>query len=251
MYVIVDERADVADAYVNALRGEGIVALGFGPDEFRSWFAAASQTDLDAVHCFVLGDFAGRNQCPDMIGGRVGAAIIALADVRSLEATLDLFSAGIDDVIRKPVHVREIMARANAIWRRFFGRRNQNEGRLKVFFDGRDPEVDGGPLTLPRRERHILEFLVKNAHRRVTKTQIFNAVYGIFAEDVDEVVVEGHISKLRRKLRLQLGYDVIDAKRYLGYQFVAQPGTMKSETADAGWMGSDETTDAVPELQAV
>jgi len=33
-------------------------------------------------------------------------------------------------------------------------------------------------------------------------------------------VVEGHISKLRKKLRLRLGADVIDAKRYLGYQFV-------------------------------
>ena len=53
----------------------------------------------------------------------------------------------------------------------------------------------------------------------MTKTQIFNAVYGVFEDSVDEVVVEGHVSKLRKKLRLQLGYDVIDAKRYLGYQF--------------------------------
>ena len=81
-------------------------------------------------------------------------------------------------------------------------------------------EVDGEPLPLPRRERHILEFLAKNAHRRVTKTQIFNAVYGPFEEKVDEIVVEGHVSKLRKKLRLLLGSDVIDAKRYLGYQFV-------------------------------
>ncbi len=52
------------------------------------------------------------------------------------------------------------------------------------------------------------------------RLQIFNAVYGIFDENVDEVVVEGHISKLRKKLRIRLGHDVIDAKRYLGYQFV-------------------------------
>lgn len=250
MYVIVDERSDVAEAYVNALRGEGIVALGFGPDEFTGWFSAASASDLDAVHCFVLGEFPGRSGCPDMIGARVGAAIIALAEVRSLEATLDLFSAGIDDVIRKPVHVREIMARANAIWRRFFGQRREAEGRLKVFFDGRDPEVDGQPMALPRRERHILEFLVKNAHRRVTKTQIFNAVYGIFAEDVDEVVVEGHVSKLRRKLRLQLGYDIIDARRYLGYQFVAQPAAAgQATTGDDAW--EDAGAEDLPSLQAV
>ena len=113
------------------------------------------------------------------------------------------------------------MVRADAVWRRV----NQSAPlveteEIKVFFDGRDPEVNGEPLPLPRRERHILEYLVKNSHRRVTKSQIFNAIYGIFDDNVDEVVVEGHISKLRKKLRLRIGRDVIDAKRYLGYQFV-------------------------------
>jgi DNA-binding response OmpR family regulator len=222
MFVVVDDRADVVGAYVAAFQTEGVVAIGFGQEEFLSWFNVASGDDLDAVHCFVLGEFAKRNACPDLIHARLNVAVVGLAEVRSLESTLELFSAGIDDVIRKPVHVREIMARANAIWRRISGTQRQQPSRLKVFFDGRDPEVDCVPLALPRRERRIFEFLVKNGHRRMTKSQIFNAVYGIFEENVDEVVVEGHISKLRRKLRLQLGQDVIDAKRYLGYQFVGQ-----------------------------
>ncbi len=117
--------------------------------------------------------------------------------------------------------MREIVARTDAIWRRVNASNGPTEsGRLKVFFDGRDPEIDGEPLPLPRRERHILEYLVKNNKRRVTKTQIFNTIYGIFNDDVDESVVEGHMSKLRKKLRLKIGFDVIDAKRYLGYQFV-------------------------------
>ena len=74
-------------------------------------------------------------------------------------------------------------------------------------------------LTLPRRERRILEYLVANRGRRVDKSQIFNAVYGIFDEDVDENVIESHVSKLRKKLRAHLGCDPIDSKRYLGYQF--------------------------------
>ena len=60
----------------------------------------------------------------------------------------------------------------------------------------------------------------RNRGRRVTKTQIFNAIYGIFDEDVEENVVESHISKLRKKLRQRLGYDPIDSKRYLGYRLV-------------------------------
>ena len=195
--------------------------------------------DIDAVHCFLLGDLPSRGTCPDFTRQRAAAGIIALADVRSLESTLELFSVGIDDVVRKPVHVREIMARAAAIWRRAFGLGTALSARLKVFFDGRDAEVDGEPLALPRRERRILEFLVKNEHRRVTKTQIFNAVYGIFEHDVDEVVIEGHISKLRRKLRMLLDHDVIDAKRYLGYQFVGQRFTGAAVAAKGSAAGAN------------
>lgn len=221
MYVVVDQRPDVATGFTALFSREGVPALGFCFDEFREWLQTASDIDLKAVQGFVLGDFDERTAYPGMIRNHSRAPIIALSEVRSLEQTLELFTAGIDDVVRKPVHVREIVARSGAVWRRL----NDPDGhftcdRLNVYFDGRDPEIDGEPLSLPRRERHILEYLVKNRNRRVTKTQLFNAIYGLFNDDVDESVVEGHISKLRKKLRLRLGHDVVDSKRYIGYQFV-------------------------------
>ena len=153
---------------------------------------------------------------------RSQAAVIAINDANTLEGTLSLFADGFDDVVRKPIHVRELLARLGAIRRRSarHGRivtRAPSNGSVSVFFDGRDPEIDGTALNLPRRERRILEFLIANKGRRVTKTQIFNAIYGIFDEDVEENVVESHISKLRKKLRQKLGHDPIDSKRFLGY----------------------------------
>ena len=233
MYVVVDNRPEVADAYTASFRGEGVASLAFRANDFSEWFRSISAEDINAVQSFILGEFEERVVAPPMIRHRTSAPIIALADTKSLEATLELFTAGIDDVVRKPVHVKEIMARSDAVWRRV----NRLHGsvasqRLKVHFDGRDVEIDGEPLQLPRRERHILEFLVKNRHKRVTKTQIFNAIYGLFEDGVDEIVIEGHVSKLRKKLRLSLGCDVIDAKRYLGYQFVGcdQRASQESET---------------------
>jgi len=136
----------------------------------------------------------------------------------SLEQTLELFAAGFDDVVRKPVHVRELLARVGAIRRRFDAEHDfALVGEMRVYFDGRDPEVKGKVLPLPRRERRILEYLVSNQGRRVTKSQIFNSIYGLFDENVEENVVESHMSKLRKKLRHRLGYDPIDSKRYLGY----------------------------------
>ena len=77
--------------------------------------------------------------------------------------------------------------------------------------------IPGEAFTLPRRERRILEYMIVNRGRRVSKSQIFNAIYGVFDEDVEENVVESHISKLRKKLRKKLGFDPIDSKRFLGY----------------------------------
>ena len=89
---------------------------------------------------------------------------------------------------------------------------------MQIFMDGREPEIDGQSLPLPRRERRILEYLASNRGRRVTKSQVFNAIYGIFDDEVEENVVESHISKLRKKLRERLGFDPIDSKRFLGYR---------------------------------
>ena len=67
----------------------------------------------------------------------------------------------------------------------------------------------------------------------MTKAQIFNSVYGLFNEDIDENVVESHISKLRKRLRHRLGYDPIQSQRYLGYtpRAVLMPGASGDEIA--------------------
>lgn len=221
MILIADERETVTDGYRTWFDREGVTASGILPGDLTTWVDTASDTDLGAVEAFLLGDFSGRELLSRKIRGRSGAAVIAMNDNKSLEETLDLFAAGVDDVVRKPIHVREILARIHAIRRRASSEADYAEfGELRVFFDGRDPEVGGEVLPLPRRERRILEHLVTNKGRRVTKSQIFNAVYGLFGEDIDENVVESHISKLRKRLRHRLGRDPIDSQRYLGYRLI-------------------------------
>jgi DNA-binding response OmpR family regulator len=223
MIILVDDRADVTDAYRTSFGREGISSATFTPTDFDSWFHSTSGPDLAAVEAFVLGDFERRETFTRAIKTRSEAPAIALNDSTGLESTLKLYAAGVDDVVRKPVHAREIIARIGAIRRRAVPVNNATDlGDLRVFNDGRDAEVGGSVMLLPRRERRILEYLVANRGRRVSRNQIFNAVYGLFDEDVEESVVESHISKLRKKLRNKLGYDPIDTKRYLGYQIVSR-----------------------------
>lgn len=219
MIVIVDERDLVKEGYHSLFGREGIASAGFGANEFGEWVSSAADEDIGSVHAFLIGECEGEAVSPRKIRGRSAAPVIALSEQHSLENTLRLFEAGVDDVIRKPVHVREILARISAIRRRAQEQDSHIEiGAMRIFMDGRDPEIDGQPLPLPRRERRILEYLAGNSGRRVTKSQVFNAIYGVFDEDVEENVVESHISKLRKKLREKLGFDPIDSKRFLGYR---------------------------------
>jgi two-component system, OmpR family, flagellar system response regulator FtcR len=218
MIVIVDDRESVNGGYTSWFDREGVSATGIAPADFDNWVKTASEPDMFAVEAFLLGDFRERHTLPRIIKTRSTAAVIAVNDNKSLEETLDLFAAGVDDVVRKPIHVREILARIKAIrTRQRIESGCADIGEIRVFSDGRDPEVGGEVLALPRRERRILEYLVAHGGGRVTKTQIFNSVYGLFNEDIDENVVESHISKLRKRLRHRLGYDPIQSQRYLGY----------------------------------
>lgn len=218
MIVVVDERELVKDGYTSLFGREGIPSTGFDPAEFAEWVNTAADGDINAVEAFLIGQGDRMLELPRTIRDRSQAPVIAVSDQPSLDATLALFDSGVDDVVRKPVHPREILARAAAIRRRLKAIANYTEiGQIRVYSDGRDPEIAGDIFPLPRRERRILEYLVANRGRRVSKTQIFNAIYGIFDEEVEENVVESHISKLRKKLRKKLGFDPVDSKRFLGY----------------------------------
>lgn len=218
MYVLIDDRDLVAKGYAGGFDREGVALTGFSPNEFEEWVSSAASPDLMSVEAFLIGDCRLREGFPKLIRGRSRAPVIAINDNQSLEQTLELFAAGVDDVVRKPVHVRELLARVEAIKRRIEAIQRQTMvGKMRVYFDGRDPEIDGEPFVLPRRERRILEYLASNRGKRVTKAQIFNAIYGLFDEDIQESVVESHVSKLRKKLAARLGYDPIESKRYLGY----------------------------------
>lgn len=218
MIILVEARELVVDGFVSLFKREGVCISGLAPEEFIAWFSALSQGDLNAIEGVLIGDCPQRQAIGAMVKARTLAPLFALQDMHRLEDTLRLLDAGFDDVLRKPVHVREILARMCRV-RGFRAAVSAEPVRalVRVFLDGREPEVAGRTLDLPRRERRILEVLFVNAGRRITKAQLFAAVYGMDEEAAEETVIESHVSKLRRKLREALGFDPIDSQRFLGY----------------------------------
>src|ERR1035437_8408036 len=139
MYIIVDERDLVAGGYASGFDREGVSTAGIEPGEFQEWISKLSDVDLCAVEAFLIGDCTNRETFSKLIRERSKAPVLCLNDRQSLDETLELFAAGVDDVLRKPVHVREILARVRAISRRTLHEdRDVAVGDLTVFFDGRE-----------------------------------------------------------------------------------------------------------------
>jgi len=132
--------------------------------------------------------------------------------------------AGADDYLVKPFAFSELRARVDALLRR--GAAPVQETVLRVG----DLEMDllarrvtraGRPIDLQRREFQLLESLMRNAGRVVTRTMLLENVWD-YHFDPQTNVIDVHISRLRRKVDAGADRPLIETVRGAGYRLRAE-----------------------------
>ncbi len=231
MIIFIEDRQLVVDGYKNRFQKAGEILVRLTALDLIDWINTSSVLDLASVEAVLVGECVDAGRSIKVIRDKLDIPVIALLERRSLEQLTSYYHLGVDDVVVKPVHFEELLIRIATIKKRMVQKTRQRAKEpIVIYFDGRDPELMGKQMLLPRRERRILEYLASINGRRVTKAQIFGAVYGLFDEHIEENVIESHISKLRKKLRSYLGFDPINSKRYLGYRLDPQVVTVEKRT---------------------
>jgi len=132
--------------------------------------------------------------------------------VRGLEA-------GGDDYLVKPFAFAELLARVNALARRpplTDMPTALRAGDLEMDLLKRAVTRADGPVELQPREFQLLEYLLRNADRVVTRTMLLEAVWD-FHFDPKTNIVETHMSRLRAKLSRDGGPELIHTVRGSGY----------------------------------
>jgi two-component system, OmpR family, response regulator len=155
------------------------------------------------------------------------AALFVFARYLDLEQRLRLFEAGVDDCVREPFFASELAVRLGLSIRLHQAASDLaaastvsvlRSGGLELDLVRRRAARSGRSIDLRPKEFLLLEYLVRNANRPVTRTMILEHVWNSSFEGLTNVV-DVYISALRSKVDRDFPQKLIQTNRGIGYTF--------------------------------
>ena len=130
------------------------------------------------------------------------------------------FRAGTDDYMVKPINVRELVLRVEALLRRakISGDKKIVVGSTVLDYDALTVTVQGQERILPQKEFYLLYKLLSYPNKIFTRPQLMDEIWGMFS-DSDERTVNTHINRLRDRFADCTDFEIITV-RGLGYKAV-------------------------------
>lgn len=147
--------------------------------------------------------------------------VLFLTTMNGLDDRVEGLEAGADDYLAKPFAFAELLARVNAITRRLDAKDAGEPTRLQFA----DLEMDlirrtvqrgGKPIEVQPQEFRLLEYLLRNTGRVVTRAMLLENVWDLHF-DPRTNIVETHLSRLRSKVDRGFAIELIHTLRGVGY----------------------------------
>ena len=166
-----------------------------------------------------LPDKNGYDICRSIRMAQVDTPIIILTAASDVTSRVTLLNAGADDYLTKPFSVAELKARLGALLRRPPTTSNTDTFKVQdlvVDPQRRRVERAGAPIHLRRKEFDILEYLMRNRGRPVTRSMILDHAWD-GTKDTWNNTVDVHIKHLRDKIDRPFGTPLIKTAYGIGY----------------------------------
>jgi DNA-binding response OmpR family regulator len=219
MYILVveDERR-LAQVVRRVLEEEGhTVDVAYDGEE---GLALATDGSHDVIVLdILLPAMDGFEVCRSLRRDRVDTPILLLTALDSVDDRVRGLDAGADDYLPKPFAFQELLARLRALGRRKVQAREPTALEvhgLRLDLRRRRAERDGRTIDLSPREFSLLEFLMRNEGRVITRTQMLDHVWG-YDYATDSNLVDVYMAYLRRKVDRGDDSKLIRTVRGVGY----------------------------------
>ena len=147
--------------------------------------------------------------------------VLILSARSQIADKVDGLDAGANDYMEKPFHLQELEARIRSLTRRKFVQKDVclTCGGIRFDTKKREAYAKGEFVALTRKENGILEYLLLNQGRPVSQEELIEHVWDASADSFSGSI-RVHMSSLRKKLKVVLGYDPILNKIGEGYKVV-------------------------------
>jgi two-component system OmpR family response regulator len=200
--LVVDDEPFITDVLSSALRFEGFEAESAPTGAAALALATAERFDLIVLDV-MLPDIEGIEVCRRLRAAGIVAPVLFLTARDAIGDKVAGLELG-DDYLTKPFSIDELVARIRAVLRRTRPESTETDGRLRfadlVLDDGTHEVWRGGALIdLTATEFNLLRYLLVNARRVVSKSEILDAVWD-YGFEGDPNIVETYISYLRKKI---------------------------------------------------
>src|SRR6187401_2968660 len=200
---------------------KGLEEEGLAVDVLHDGDDAGVQAQMVDYDCVVLDLMlpgrSGFQVLRDIRARKAELPVLILSAQASPEARVAGLDGGADDYMDKPFILAEVSARIRALLRRGKPRDTKlRVGDLEVDTVRRRVMRAGQPIDLKPKEYALLEFLVHNWDRPVTRSHIIEHVWDIHFDSISNVV-EVHINSLRNKIDRGAEAPLIRTVRGVGY----------------------------------
>jgi two-component system OmpR family response regulator len=216
--LVVEDDATIASFVARGLREAGYT-VDTAPDGITGFeMAAAEHYDLAIVDVMLPG-LDGLTLIERLRGKGVRTPMLILTARRSVDDRVAGLQRGGDDYLTKPFAFAELLARVHALLRRAHADQEPTRltvGSLTLDRLTRHVERDGRPIELRAREFAVLELLMRNAGKVVSKTMILSQVWG-YTFDPGSNVVDVVIFRLREKIDKEFDSPMLHTVRGAGY----------------------------------
>ena len=216
--LVVEDDAETAAYVCNGLVEEGHIAETVADGRDGLTQAMDEVYDIIVVDRMLPGlDGLSLVRALRAVGHKV--PVIFLTSLGGVDDRVDGLNVGGDDYLVKPFAFSELMARVNALARRPHLRDAETilrVGDLEMDLIGRKVTRGADVIDLQPREFRLLEVLMRNKGRVLTRTMLLERVWSFHFEPKTSVV-ETHISRLRTKIDRPYGRELIHTVRGSGY----------------------------------